>query len=66
MHYETLRNLLHVEHQHRRSGTTIAKRGLFKELEVAIGSGFFADQTDALEWAKSARQTAKDRESVFD
>jgi DNA sulfur modification protein DndC len=53
LHYETLRNLLHIESQHRRSGTTIAKRGLFKELEVAIGSGFFTDHADALSWAKT-------------
>ena len=59
MHYETLRNLLHVEHQHRRSGMTTAKRGLFKELEIAIGSGFFVDQTDALEWAKRHSKAAE-------
>jgi DNA sulfur modification protein DndC len=53
LHYETLRNLMHIEHQFRRGGTTIARRGLFRELEASISSGFFTGKDDALAWAKS-------------
>lgn len=53
LHYETLRNLLHVEHEFRKGGTVIARRGLFKELEAIVTSGFFADREDALAWARS-------------
>ena len=57
MHYETLRNLLHIEHQFRKGGTTIARRGLFKELENSITSGFFTGKDDALAWAKAHSTT---------
>lgn len=53
LQYETLRNLLHVEHQYRHGGTAIARRGLFRELESTIASGFFMDRDDALTWAKA-------------
>jgi len=53
LHYDTLRNLMHIEHQFRRGGTTIARRGLFRELEASISSGFFTGKDDALAWAKS-------------
>jgi DNA sulfur modification protein DndC len=53
LHYETLRNLLHVEYQFRRGGAAIARRGLFRELESAVASGFFSDRDDALLWAKA-------------
>jgi DNA sulfur modification protein DndC len=52
LHYETLRNLLDVEYQFRRGGNAIARRGLFKELQSTIESGFFTDRSDALAWAK--------------
>lgn len=60
VHYETLRNLLHIEHQFRRGGTTIARRGLFRELEAAIASGFFTGKDDALAWAKVHAKSAAD------
>jgi DNA sulfur modification protein DndC len=53
LHYETLRNLLHIEHEFRSSGNVIAKRGLFKELEAAVTSGFFSSRDDAFSWAKA-------------
>jgi DNA sulfur modification protein DndC len=53
LHYETLRNLLDVERQYRRGGTAIARRGLFKELQATIESGYFTDRADALGWAKA-------------
>ena len=53
LHYETLRNLLDVEYQFRKGATAIARRGLFKNLEVSLESGFFRDRADALDWAKS-------------
>ena len=58
LHYETLRNLLHIEHQFRKGGTTIARRGLFKELESSITSGFFTGKDDALAWAKAHSTTS--------
>jgi len=58
MHYETLRNLLHIEHHFRKGGTTIARRGLFKELESSILSGFFTGKDDALAWAKAHSTTS--------
>lgn len=57
LHYETLRNLLHVEHQFRRGGAAIARRGLFRELEATVESGFFTDRNDALAWTLARRQT---------
>lgn len=53
LHYETLRNLLDVEHQYRRGANTIARRGLFRELQSIVESGYFADPADALDWLKS-------------
>jgi DNA sulfur modification protein DndC len=53
LHYETLRNLLDVEHQFRRGGNAIARRGLFKALQSTVESGFFTGRVDALEWLKS-------------
>jgi DNA sulfur modification protein DndC len=50
--YETLRNMLHIEHVHRSGSALIAKRGLFQELQSAIESGFFRNAADATEWAK--------------
>lgn len=61
LHYETVRNLLHIEHLFRKGGTTIARRGLFKELEASIASGFFRDQEDALSWAKTHAKTAAEQ-----
>jgi DNA sulfur modification protein DndC len=58
IHYETLRNLLHIEYMFRRGGTAIARRGLFKELEAAIQTGFFENKEDALAWAKTHAVTA--------
>lgn len=52
LHYETLRNLLDVEHQYRTGSSAIARRGLFKELQTTIESGFFLDRADALKWAR--------------
>ena len=60
LHYETLRNLLHVEHQFRRGGTAIARRGLFRELESTVESGFFTGRDDALSWVVAHRPKAKD------
>ena len=65
LHYETLRNLLHVEHQFRQGGTTIARRGLFKELEVVISNGFFTGKDDALEWAKARAKSVDDVTSSY-
>jgi DNA sulfur modification protein DndC len=59
LHYETLRNLLHVEHQFRRGGGAIARRGLFRELESTVASGFFTDRDDALSWAKTHNLTTR-------
>jgi DNA sulfur modification protein DndC len=56
LHYETLRNLLDVERQYRRGGTAIARRGLFKELQATIESGYFTDRADALGWAKAQQE----------
>jgi DNA sulfur modification protein DndC len=53
LHYETLRNLLDIEYRFRRGGTTIARRGLFKELQTTVESGFFTDRKDALGWVKA-------------
>ncbi len=53
LHYETLRNLIDVEAAHRKSGNSIARRGLFSELEAVIETGFFTDRDDALQWARS-------------
>lgn len=64
LHYETLRNLLHIEHQFRRGGTAIARRGLFRELESTITSGFFTDAEDALAWAKSHHPTLPDSDQM--
>jgi DNA sulfur modification protein DndC len=58
LHYETLRNLLDIEHQFRKGGAAIARRGLFKELKSSIESGFFVDRDDALQWALSQEQTS--------
>ena len=58
LHYETLRNLLDIEHQFRKGGTAIARRGLFKELQSTIEGGFFTDRSDALQWALAQEQTA--------
>lgn len=58
LHYETLRNLLDIEHQFRKGGAAIARRGLFKELGSSIESGFFVDRNDALQWALTQEQTA--------
>jgi DNA sulfur modification protein DndC len=59
LHYETLRNLLDIEGQFRMGGATMARRGLFKELQASIESGFFANRQDALAWAK-ARNAVQD------
>jgi DNA sulfur modification protein DndC len=64
LHYETLRNLLHVEHQFRRGGATIARRGLFRELESTVESGFFTNRDDALSWTLSRRPAAMDDEKT--
>jgi len=64
LQYETLRNLLHVEHQFRRGGTAIARRGLFRELESTVTSGFFSDRDDALSWAKTHSLATRDGEKV--
>jgi len=53
LHYETLRNLLDIEHQYRRGANTIARRGLFRELQSTVEKGFFSDRADALQWLKS-------------
>jgi DNA sulfur modification protein DndC len=53
LHYETLRNLLDVEFTFRKGGAAIARRGLFKELQASVESGFFANRADALEWVKT-------------
>lgn len=53
LHYETLRNLLDIECQFRTGGATMARRGLFRELQASIESGFFANRQDALAWAKT-------------
>jgi DNA sulfur modification protein DndC len=53
LHYETLRNLLDIEYQYRKGGSTVARRGLFKEIQSAVESGFFVDRADALQWVKS-------------
>lgn len=63
LHYETLRNMLHIEHEFRSAGTVIAKRGLFKELEAAVTSGFFSDRADALSWAKAHAPPQEVREA---
>jgi DNA sulfur modification protein DndC len=60
LHYETLRNLLHLEDQFRRGTALVARRGLFKELEQAVESGFFKDRADALEWARRNAATRDD------
>jgi DNA sulfur modification protein DndC len=52
LHYETLRNLIDVEAAHRKSGNSIARRGLFSELEAVIETGFFTGRDDALQWAR--------------
>jgi DNA sulfur modification protein DndC len=52
LHYETLRNLLDIEYQFRRGGAATARRGLFRELQQSIESGFFLDSADALLWVK--------------
>lgn len=52
LHYETLRNLLHIEHQHRAGTALIAKRGLIDQLTSEIETGYFADAADALAWAQ--------------
>jgi DNA sulfur modification protein DndC len=58
LHYETLRNLIDVEAAHRKSGNSIARRGLFSELEAVVETGFFKDRNDALQWAKSRPSNA--------
>jgi DNA sulfur modification protein DndC len=63
IHYETLRNLLHIEYMFRRGGAAIARRGLFRELEAAIQTGFFESKEDALAWAKSHADTAMEGKS---
>jgi DNA sulfur modification protein DndC len=62
LHYETLRNLLDAEYHFRKGGMTIARRGLFKELQSILEGGFFADRADALEWAKAHQRTLKQSE----
>jgi DNA sulfur modification protein DndC len=52
LHYETIRNLLDVEHRFR-AGAAVARRGLFRELQTIVESGFFSDRADALTWAKA-------------
>jgi len=61
LHYETLRNLIDVEAAHRKSGNSIARRGLFSELETVIETGFFTDRDDALQWAKSRPSIAAEQ-----
>ena len=53
LHYETIRNLIDVESRFRKGGVSIARRGLFKELQSVIESGYFRDRADALAWAQS-------------
>ena len=57
LHYETLRNLLDIENQYRKGGTNVARRGLFKEIQSAVESGFFVDRADALEWVIGRNQS---------
>ena len=64
LHYETLRNLLHVEHQFRRGGTAIARKGLFRELETSVNNGFFSDRDDALAWAKVHNPETRDKDQL--
>jgi hypothetical protein len=62
LHYETLRNLLDIEYQFRKGGTSVARRGLFRELQGTLENGFFVDRADALEWVK-ARDKSTERAS---
>lgn len=65
LHYETVRNLLAVETAFRSTSNVKASRGLFKELQSVIEKGYFNNQDDAFEWAKSRGIREPDPESTL-
>lgn len=59
LHYETLRNLINIEDRFRRGGAAIARRGLFKEIQSTIETGYFVNRDDALAWARERSAEAR-------
>ncbi len=60
LHYELIRDLLHIEHQNR---TMVRRSGLFHTLDKTLERCAFKTETEALEFAKIRKET---RDSIDD
>jgi len=54
LHYELIRDLLHIEHQHR---TMVRRSKLFETLDKTMERCAFKTETEALEFAKTRQET---------
>jgi len=57
LHYELIRNLLHIEYQNR---TMVRRTKLFEALEKTLERGAFKTESDALEFARTRQESRDD------